>query len=182
MHVILAAMSPRRRELLSAAGIPFTVRAASIDETALPGESPEAHVRRLAEMKALAIPVEPGEIVLGADTVVALENEILGKPRDADHARQMLQKLSGRRHEVFTGVCLRNTAVCHTDFACTSVWFDTLTSQEIDSYIQSGEPFDKAGAYAIQGLASKHIPRIEGSYSNVVGLPVELIYQLLCRI
>lgn len=177
--IVLASGSPRRRELLTAAGIHFVVRPADVDETALPSESPEAHVRRLAEKKALAVPIEPGETVLGADTVVALHNEILGKPRDADHAREMLKKLSGRCHKVFTGVCLRTPGTCHTEFSCTNVWFDSLSAREIEAYIESGEPFDKAGGYAIQGLASKHILKIEGSYSNVVGLPVELVYRLL---
>lgn len=177
--LVLASSSPRRRELLTAAGIAFTVRPADADETALPDETPEAHVRRLAEKKALAATLGPGEVVLGADTVVALDNEILGKPRDPDHAREMLQKLSGRRHDVFTAVCLRTPTTCQVESARTGVWFEPLTAEEIESYLSSGEPFDKAGAYAIQGLASKHIPRIEGSYSNVVGLPVELVYRLL---
>jgi len=120
-----------------------------------------------------------GEVILAADTTVALGNEILGKPLDDEDARQMLQKLSGRRHDVYTGVCVRSEAKVTTCVSATGVWFDSLSSQEIAAYVQSGEPLDKAGAYAIQGLASKFIPRIEGSYSNVVGLPVDIVYRLL---
>ena len=134
---------------------------------------------RLAEKKARAAPMGRNEVILGADTTVALGNEILGKPRDEDDAREMLQKLSGRRHDVFTGVCLRSAAWVSTEVACTGVWFHALTQPEIDAYVRSGEPLDKAGAYAIQGLASKFIPRIDGSYSNVAGLPVDFVYRML---
>ena len=118
-------------------------------------------------------------MILAADTTVAVGNEILGKPRDDEDARRMLEKLSGRRHEVYTGVCLRSERMIHTEVACTGVWFEALSKTEIDDYVRSGEPLDKAGAYAIQGLASKFIPRIDGSYSNVVGLPVDLVYRML---
>ena len=181
MPLILASLSPRRAELLRAAGMEFTVRAVEVDESVEEGESPKRYVLRLARVKALAVDLHPGEMVLAADTTVALDEEILGKPRDDEDARRMLQKLSDRRHEVYTGVCLRTGQSVETDFAVTSVWFNPLTAAEIEAYVRSGEPHDKAGAYAIQGLASRFIPRIDGSYSNVVGLPVDLVYRLLNR-
>jgi septum formation protein len=177
--LILASRSPRRSELLRAAGFQFAVRHVDLDESVVGEESPCEYVLRLAEQKALAVEVHPHEIILAADTTVALGNEILGKPVDDDDARRMLQKLSNRRHDVFTGVCLRSGDKITTEFACTGVWFDPLTEAEVEDYVCSGEPLDKAGAYAIQGLASKFISRIDGSYSNVVGLPVELVYRLL---
>jgi septum formation protein len=125
------------------------------------------------------VELRKNELILAADTTVAVENEILGKPLDDEDARLMLEKLSGRPHEVYTGVCLRSDQTRKTQVACTRVWFEVLTRAEIDAYVRSGEPLDKAGAYAIQGLASKFIPRIEGSYSNVVGLPVDLVYRML---
>jgi septum formation protein len=178
--LILASRSPRRSELLRAAGLDFTVRAADVDESILEGELPQRYVLRLAKKKALAVPAEDGlEFVLAADTTVALDTEIFGKPRDAADAKAMLEKLSGRCHEVFTGVCLRNSSRILTRSACTRVWFAPLTPTEIDEYVRSGEPMDKAGAYAIQGLASRYIERIDGSYSNVVGLPVDLVYRMI---
>ncbi len=177
--LVLASRSPRRSELLRAAGFEFTVRTVDVDETIESRETPEGYVQRLAEKKAMAVSIQAGEIVLGADTIVALGTEILGKPRDEDHARRMLEKLSGVRHEVYTGVCLRTAAGTRTRSSCTSVWFDPMQPAEIDAYIQSGEPLDKAGAYAIQGLASKYITRIDGSYSNVVGLPVDLVHRMM---
>jgi septum formation protein len=177
--LILASRSPRRTELLRSAGLEFTVRAMEVDESIEGDESPHSYVQRLAEKKALAVAVQPGELILAADTTVALGDEILGKPLDDEDARRMLQKLSGRRHEVYTGVCLRSAGIVNTRVACTGVWFDTLSPSEIEAYVRSGEPLDKAGAYAIQGLASKFIPRIDGSYSNVVGLPVDLVYRML---
>jgi septum formation protein len=164
---------------LRQAGIPFTVRAANVDETPLDGEKPEDYVRRLAEVKALAVTREPGEIVLGADTTVVIDGEMLAKPADAADARRMLQLLAGRRHEVLTGICLRRDSGLVRDWASTAVWFASMTSREIDDYVASAEPMDKAGGYAIQGLASKFITKIEGCYFNVVGLPVSLVYRHL---
>jgi septum formation protein len=177
--LVLASQSPRRAEILRQAGIPFTVRVAPVDETPFPNEAPEAYVRRLAEAKALAVPAAPGEIVLGADTTVVIGGEILGKPADAADARRMLALLSGNRHQVLTGICLRRDHGLIRDCAVTDVWFARMTEAEIEEYVASGEPMDKAGAYAIQGLASKFIEKIDGCYFNVVGLPVSLVYRRL---
>lgn len=177
--LVLASQSPRRRELLQAAGFEFTVRTMEVDESLEGDESPHHYVLRLAEKKALAVSMRPDEVILGADTTVAVGNEILAKPRDEGDAREMLRKLSGRRHDVYTGVCLRSARSVRSEVARTGVWFDELTAADIEAYVRSGEPLDKAGAYAIQGLASKFIPRIDGSYSNVVGLPVDLVYRML---
>jgi septum formation protein len=177
--LVLASRSPRRSEILKQAGISFEVRPAAVDETPLTGETPRRHVERLAREKAFAVEARPGEIVLGADTIVVVEGRILGKPADAAEAARMLESLSGRMHEVMTGVCLRQGDWSEAGCEVTRVWFAPLTVEEIAAYVSSGEPMDKAGAYAIQGLASKFIPRIEGSYSNVVGLPVEWVYARL---
>ena len=176
---MLASQSPRRAEILRLAGIPFTVRAAQVDETPLAREKPEDYVRRLAEAKALAVEAGPDEVILGADTTVVVDSDILAKPADAADARRMLSVLSGRCHEVLTGICLRRGDTLFSDSARTRVWFTPMTRSEIDAYVASGEPMDKAGAYAIQGLASKYIERIDGCYFNVVGLPVALVYRLL---
>ncbi len=177
--LVLASRSPRRQEILTCAGIPFRVSAAEVDESVLAGESPEEHVTRLARAKAAAVPSHPGEVVLGADTVVVLGNEILGKPENPAEAARMLRKLSGREHRVLTGVCLRREGESCVDVEVTRVRFATLSEQEIADYVASGEPLDKAGAYAIQGLASKFIEKIQGCYFNVVGLPVALVYRRL---
>lgn len=178
--LILASASPRRSELLTAAGIFFEIAAANVDETPLTGEAAEGYVRRLAEAKAqAAAAVHPDATILGADTVVVVDGRILGKPATAADARAMLTELSGRTHEVLTGVALVTPSGTQTAVESTSVEFSRLTSGEIEWYVESGEPMDKAGAYAIQGLASRFIERIEGSYSNVVGLPVSLVYRLL---
>ena len=177
--LILASASPRRRELLLAAGIAHIVRPTSIPEERSPGESPEAFVRRLAEEKAQAAVRGPYETVLGADTVVCLDDEVFGKPKDEADAHRMLRLLSGREHVVHTGICLLRSGERISDVSTTSVTFAQLTAAEIKEYTRSGEPFDKAGAYAIQGLASKFVLSINGSYGNVVGLPVALVYRHL---
>src|ERR1039457_7049493 len=177
--LILASQAPRRSEILRQAGIPFTVRAADVDESVLGGESPADYVQRLAEAKAYAIEAADGETVLGADTTVVIDGEILAKPPDAADARRMLARLSGRRHEVLTGICLRRGGHTIVECATTGVVFAALSDAEIDEYVASGEPMDKAGAYAIQGLASKFVERVEGEYFNVMGLPVALVYRLL---
>lgn len=179
--LILASRSPRRQEILERAGIPFVVRPADVEESPLPGEEPRAHVERLAQAKAEAVPAGDGDIVLGADTVVVIDGEILGKPDSAEDAVRMLRRLSGHKHAVMTGICLRNASRCVVDTETTGVRFVPLTEQEIREYVASGEPMDKAGAYAVQGLASKFIDRIDGCYFNVVGLPVARVYRLLAR-
>ncbi len=180
---MLASRSPRRAELLRAAGIDFTVRVADVDETPLPGETPRAYVLRVAEDKARAVAAAPDEdeVILAADTTVVLGDEIMGKPEDTADAVRMLRALAGRKHDVITGICLRHGAEIVRDIASTAVWFAPLGDAEIADYVASGEPMDKAGAYGIQGLASRFIDRIEGSYTNVVGLPVALTWRRLRR-
>lgn len=153
-----------------------------IEERLDPAETPLEHVRRLARGKAEAARPRGGEIVLGADTVVVAGDEVLGKPADAADAARMLRLLSGRPHRVLTGICLLASGVSVVDAENTWVHFAPLTAEEIDAYVATGEPMDKAGGYAIQGLASKFVQRIEGCYSNVVGLPVALVYGHLKRI
>lgn len=179
MRLVLASQSPRRRELLTAAGIAFTVRAPCVDEVRGAGEDPLVYVRRLAVEKARAVELGPDETILSADTVVVAEGEVLEKPRDAADAARMLRVLSGRDHEVLTGICLRSGHSETVDAARSLVRFIELSDDEIAEYVASGEPFDKAGGYAIQGLASKFVTRIEGEYSNVVGLPIALVYRHL---
>lgn len=174
---ILASQSPRRRELLAAAGFEFTVRARSVQEIRGPNEPPIDYVQRLAREKAEASRETATEIVLGADTVVVVDGQVLEKPVDAADARRMLGLLSGREHSVITGICIVHGEGAIVDHAETRVRFLPLSDAEIDAYVESGEPMDKAGAYAIQGLASKFVDRIDGCYFNVVGLPVSLVYR-----
>jgi septum formation protein len=202
VQLVLASASPRRAELLRAAGIAFEVIPAAVDESLEAGETAEQYVRRLAESKAEAVRARAdGRVVLGADTIVVVHDEILGKPVDNADAARMLRLLSGREHTVMTGVCLiapepakagpHDRQAPHdqyvgagfsrlitVDVARTTVVFEALTDEEIAWYVATGEPADKAGAYAIQGLASRFVTRIDGSYSNVVGLPVDLVYRL----
>jgi septum formation protein len=205
-RLVLASASPRRQELLRNAGIPFVVHPTNIPEEPQPGESGRDCAERLARQKALvALHNRPDDFVLGADTVVVVDDEILGKPRDKTDAVRMLRLLCARTHQVTTGVCLigrplktgnsklgtgcensrvedlafENTRFEDTRSETTLVTMDALTDEDIDSYVASGEPADKAGAYAIQGIASRWIPRIEGDYFNVVGLPVRLLYLML---
>jgi septum formation protein len=175
--LVLASQSPRRAEILRQAGIPFSVRPAAVDESPRPGEEPLHYVERLAQAKAAAVAAAPDEIVLAADTTVVICAEMLGKPADEADARRMLGMLSGRRHEVLTGICLRRGQEQICDTAITEVWFAEMGPQEIAEYAASGEPLDKAGAYAIQGLASKYIDKIHGCYFNVVGLPIAMVYR-----
>ena len=211
VRLILASASPRRAELLRTAGFEFEIVAVSVDETVRDGESPAAYVRRLAADKSFVAsgfsrtidgppkgghhigddmegPPKGGRhtsdeaIILGADTTVVVDGEILGKPRDDGDAAAMLRRLSGRRHEVLTGVSLRRAAYEVGRVETSAVYFAPLSTDEIAWYIASGEWRDKAGAYAIQGLASRFIPRIEGSYSNIVGLPVACIHELMAGI
>ena len=180
--LVLASASPRRAELLRAAGIPFEVAAADVDERQHDGEAPGAYVQRLAVAKATAVAAtRPGRVVLGADTTVVVDGEVLGKPRDPAEAASMLRRLSGRSHRVLTGVCLIGPdAEAGPAVASTTVEFRPLTDLEIEQYVASGEPMDKAGAYAIQGGAGAFVTRVDGDYDNVVGLPVALV-QAMCR-
>ena len=183
MDLILASASPRRAELLAAAGIPFRVQPVEIDEAPHPGELPEAYVERVALDKARALVCrDPGTLILAADTTVVAGGQILGKPADDAEASRMLEVLSGRDHEVLTGVALRRGEKTITHVERSWVRFLQLTPAEVAWYVSTGEPRDKAGAYAIQGLASRFVEHITGSYSNVVGLPVAQVYQLLCRL
>ena len=180
--IILASASPRRSELLESAGITFSVIPADIPEEPLPGELPAPHVLRLAQEKALAVArIAQGDLFIGADTVVVCDDEIMGKPCDAADARRMLSLLSGREHEVITGFAVhdRSGEVTHAQVVSTKVFFKPLTLSEIDAYIATGCPFDKAGAYAIQGGAAYMVQSIEGSYSNVVGLPLCEVVEVL---
>ena len=178
--VILASSSPRRRELLTAAGIAFEAVAADVDESVLKLEPPGEHVRRLALEKARrGLEIHPNAVVIGADTIVLVGSVILGKPRNAEDATRMLQVLSGREHEVLTGLAVISARRSIVEVVRTRVWFNPLSEDEIASYVASGEPLDKAGAYAIQGMGSRFVDRIQGSCSNVVGLPVALVYRLL---
>ena len=209
--LVLASASPRRQDLLRNAGIAFAVQAADIDETPLPGESPRDCAERLAQEKALAVwRTHQRDVVLGADTIVVIDETILNKPVDTQDAARMLRLLSGRVHRVITGVCIVQAAVSgqwevagedrvghsspfaeevlrtenrelRTASETTLVTMNELSDDEIRDYVASGEPMDKAGAYAIQGRASRWIPRIEGDYSNVVGLPVALVYRMLSQ-
>jgi len=164
---------------LTQAGIPFTVMAAGVAEQILSGESPDDYVRRLAREKAAVVRAPRDAVVLGADTVVVLDEHILEKPASADDARRMLRMLSGREHEVITGICLRHRGGAVVDSETTRVRFVSLSEEEIAAYVATEEPMGKAGAYAIQGRASRFVDRIEGCYFNVVGLPVARVYQHL---
>jgi septum formation protein len=177
MDLILASQSPRRSDLLRTAGLPFRVRARPVEERRMPGEPPLDYAVRLAREKAEAAWENSDEIVLGADTIVVLGARVLEKPANAAEARAMLQALSGREHTVITGICLRHPGGTISDSESTMVRFAAIEPAEIESYVASGEPMDKAGAYAIQGLASKFVERIDGCYFNVMGLPVARLYR-----
>jgi len=180
MRLVLASRSPRRVELLSRAGYRFDVEPADIDESRLEGETPRELVLRLARGKAAAVaPRHPGSIVLGADTLVVVDGAVLGKPADDADAARMLRRLSGRAHEVLTGVALQAGRRGCDGVQSTRVVFRALSGDEVAWYVATGESADKAGAYSIQGRASRFVTRIEGSYSNVVGLPIELVDGLL---
>jgi septum formation protein len=180
-RLVLASASPRRAELLRAAGIDFDVQPANIDEAIISGESAAEYVSRLAEGKARAVhELDGSRTVLAADTTVVVDGHILGKPLDEGDAGRMLGMLSGRTHEVLTAVSIFHPGlIVNTQVEATVVEFAALSEADISWYVSSGEPMDKAGAYAVQGLASRFVTRVEGSYSNVVGLPVALVYQML---
>lgn len=189
-RLILASASPRRRELLTQAGFTFEVLPADVPEVRESGEDAIRFVTRLARQKAEAVAVRQAElagplasnddtIILGADTVVVVDGELLGKPQDAADAARMLRLLSGRTHQVITGVCLVKGRERQTAAEVTFVRFVTLSDEEIESYVATGDPLDKAGAYAIQGRAGRWVPRIQGCYFNVVGLPLALVSSMI---
>lgn len=188
MKLILASASPRRAEILRSAGLSFEIAAANVDETPLANEPPEQLVRRLALAKAEAViharATGEGAIVLGADTIVLVGDQILGKPGTSARAIEMLRELQGREHRVITGVAViagaSGKSLSETE--STTVWFDPMTDREIADYVATGEPLDKAGAYAIQGIASRYISKIEGDYFNVVGLPIARVWKMLRRL
>jgi septum formation protein len=178
--IVLASASPRRQELLSNAGIEFLVRPADIAEVPLANELATTFAERMAREKALvARQSSPEHVVLAADTVVAVNHQILGKPEDAEDAVRMLRMLSGKSHSVITGVCLSGSNFEDVRSETTAVHFSLMNQDEIRDYVRTGEPMDKAGAYAIQGRASRWITKIEGDYYNVVGLPVDLVWRML---
>jgi len=180
MPLILASASPRRRELLASAGFQFEVVVPVIDETPLPGEPPRATVLRLAREKASDVAAKhPGHLVLAADTTVVLDGRMMEKPRDGDEARHMLLSLSGRTHEVLTAFALWQNNSLHSDVCTTRVTFRSLSQDEIETYVATGEPMDKAGAYGIQSGAAHMVRAIHGSYTNVVGLPLAEIVEFL---
>jgi septum formation protein len=178
--IVLASASPRRQELLRNAGVQFVVKPANIPEVRLRGEDARTFAERMAREKARTVwAQDKNQCVLGADTVVVIENQVLGKPTDQEDAARMLRLLSGRKHEVITGACLITPGFEDVRSETTAVYFSEITEREINDYIASREPMDKAGAYAIQGGASRWILKIEGDYSNVVGLPVDLVLRML---
>ncbi len=179
-HLILASSSPRRRELLQQLGLEFEIYSPDIDESVLPNESVAAYVERLARAKADAVAeCYPDAIIIAADTSLGVDNEILGKPESKQHAFVMWAKISGRKHDVFSGVCVRTKNEKYSIVVRTQVEFQSLTTPDMESYWATGEPVGKAGGYAIQGIAARYIPAIQGSYSNVVGLPLYETVQLL---
>jgi septum formation protein len=184
MNLVLASQSPRRKELLSILGIPFEVIPASIDEIPMPDETVEDFVSRAAREKGAEVASRISHsVVLSADTVVTIDGEILNKPVDEEDAVRMLKLLSGREHSVYTAVTVINqdTEEMLDGLERTRVWFNPLTDDEIRDYIRRENVYDKAGAYAIQGYAGIYIPKIEGNYFNVMGLPLPLVHELLCR-
>ena len=182
MQLILASQSPRRKELLGLFHIPFIVRVADIDETMDAGKAPADEVARVSKLKALAVSREPEDVVIAADTIVVLEGRVLGKPKDKADAEAMLTALSGRDHQVMTGVTVLKGQRCLTHTEITDIHFRPLSQSEIQTYVASGEPMDKAGAYGIQGGAALFAEKLQGDYYNVMGLPVCRLYQMLCRI
>ena len=181
--LVLASGSPRRAEVLADAGFTFEAVSAGVDESRCEGEPAEAYVRRLAEVKARAVAarISPPAIVIAADTVVVMDGEVLGKPASAEDAAQMLRRLDGRTHQVLTGLAVLKIpgGAARVEIETTRVTFAPLTEAEIEAYVASGEPLDKAGAYAIQGRGGRFVARVEGCYFNVVGLPLARLYRIL---
>jgi septum formation protein len=182
--LVLASQSPRRKELLEVLGIPFSIVAPNIDEAPLAGELPREYAIRVAREKAVEVASRLQQsVILSADTVVTIGGEILGKPSNRADAIRMLTRLSGHEHQVYTAVCVinQNNGAMHEGIEETAVWFKPMTADDIEAYVERENVMDKAGAYAIQGFASVFIPRIAGSYSNVMGLPLALVYELVVR-
>ena len=182
MNLILASASPRRKELLSLFGIPFVIRAADIDETMNPELPAFDEVGRVSRLKALATPREETDVVVAADTIVVCQGKVLGKPHDEAEARAMLSLLSGRDHQVMTGCTVLRGSVCRSFTEVTDLHFRPLRASEIEKYVASGEPMDKAGSYGIQGGAALFCQRLEGDYYNVMGLPVCRLGEVLREI
>jgi septum formation protein len=182
-RVILASSSPRRRELLSLIGIPHEVKSADIDERYLSGETPREHAERLARGKATKIQDAGGDtVVIGSDTIVVVDGDVLGKPRDAADAKRMLRRLAGRTHTVITAVAVAVDGRVESSVEEVEVTFHPVTDAEIDRYIATGEPMDKAGAYGIQGFGATIVARVEGDYFAVMGMPLQLLVRLLARL
>jgi septum formation protein len=181
--LILASASPRRMQLMTDAGYSFDVAPADIDETPLPGEPATEYVERLARTKAETVAaLDPGARVIGADTIVTIDGELLGKPTDPDHAIAMLERLSGHVHDVMTGVAVASVGTTTVSAVETSrVWFRELDRAEIEAYVATGEPLDKAGSYAIQGLGGSLVDRTDGDWNNIVGLPLHVVERLLSQ-
>ncbi len=181
-RLVLASGSPRRRELLGSLGLDFDVRPVDLDESTRPDETPRDYVLRLAREKA-GYEVAAREVVLAADTAVVIDGDILGKPEDDAHSREMLKRLAGREHQVLTGVAVARRSGDRVDVRARSsestVWFTAMEESELDWYVATGEGLDKAGAYAIQGLGAWFVDKIQGNYSNIVGLPLPVVYRLL---
>lgn len=180
-RVVLASQSPRRRELLRLIGIPHEVRPADIDETYLPGELPRAHAERLAREKARRI-ADPDAVVIGSDTIVVVDGEVLGKPVDEADAARMLRRLSGRSHVVMTAVSVAWRGHVESEVEEVGVTFHELSDEEIGAYVRTGEPMDKAGAYGIQGYGATIVARVDGDYFAVMGLALQLLVRLLVRL
>ena len=179
MQIILASQSPRRQELLGLMKIPYIVRIADIDETMDPAQAPFDEVVRISRRKALAIEKEKDDLIIAADTIVVCDGKVLGKPHSAEEAKQMLRSLSGRTHQVMTGVTVLRADALHSHTEVTDVTFRTLSDRQIEAYVATGEPMDKAGSYGIQGGAALFVEGISGDYYNVVGLPVCKLQQML---
>lgn len=181
-RVVLASASPRRRDLLTGLGVALVIRPADVDETPRAGEAPEDLAARLSATKAEAVERESTDLVVAADTVVAVDDDILGKPDDEAHAASMLRRLSGTTHRVLTGVHLVRGDDARAAVESTEITFRPLSDDEIDAYVATGEPMDKAGSFAIQGLAADFVTMIDGSHSNVVGLPLDVVVRLAAEL
>ena len=182
IEILLASASPRRRELLASLGLIYQAEAPNVDESPRPGEMPIAYVERLALDKINAVSADVGALVIAADTTIELDNEIIGKPTDLDDARSMLRRLSGRIHFVHTGVAVRRDDRCLTATVLSLVAFVALTDETIEWYLTTGEPLDKAGAYAIQGAGAVLVQSVEGSVSNIIGLPLHTVVELAAQL